>query len=109
MNTNELFELADTLEKIAEYIEVLETENQDVNANLEKTAEELKAAKPYKSEVHEKLASIGFTDEEIEQMDSMPDAVLTKVASVADQPWGLGSAAGPAREKTDPFLEFLVN
>lgn len=109
MKTNELFELADALEKIAEYIEELETENSTLEKTATDVSAELKAAKPYKSEVHEKLASIGFTDEEIEAMDAMPDAVLTKMASVAEQPWSLGQAAGPKREKTDPFLEFLVS
>jgi Asp-tRNA(Asn)/Glu-tRNA(Gln) amidotransferase C subunit len=102
MKTNELFNLADTLEKIAEYIDELEAEN----STLEKSAAE--NPKPYKNEVHEKLASIGFSEEEIEAMEQMPEAVMQKVASVADQPWSLGQAAGPKREKTDPFLEFLV-
>lgn len=108
MRTNELFELADALEKIAEYIEELETENSTLEKTASDVTAELKEARPFKNEVHEKLASIGFTEEEIEAMDAMPDALLTKVASVAEQPWSLGQAAGPRREKTDPFFEFLV-
>ena len=107
MNTNSLFELADVLEKVAEYIDELENEN----ATLEKSASESSGndTKPYKNEVHEKLASIGFTPEEIEAMDSMPEATIQKIASAADQPWSLGQGTGPKREKTDAFLEFLVS
>lgn len=108
MNAKELFNLADALEKVAEYIEELETENSSLEKSAEELQEELKEVKPYKSEVHEKLASIGFTDDEIENMESIPDTVLSKIASVAEQPWGFGEAAGPKREKTDPFLDFLV-
>lgn len=105
MNSNELFNLADALEKVAEYIEELETENE----SLEKTASTQEVL-PSKSEVelHDKLASIGFTDEEIEAMDQMPKSVMTKMASISEQPWTLGEPTGVKREKTDPFLEFLV-
>lgn len=106
MNSQELFNLADVLEKVAEYVEVVEAENE----SLEKSA----SVKPVavdknKEELHHKLASIGFTDEEIEAMDQMPDTVMTKVATMSEQPWGLGEPSGMEREKTDPFLEFLVN
>lgn len=106
MNSQELFNLANALEKVAEYIVELETENE----SLEKSA----SVRPVvvdkdKEELHHKLASIGFTDEEIEAMDQMPDTVMTKVATMSEQPWGLGEPSGMKREKTDPFLEFLVN
>jgi predicted nucleic acid-binding Zn-ribbon protein len=106
MNSHELFNLADALEKVAEYIQELETENE----SLEKTASAAPVSvNKAKEELHHKLASIGFTDEEIEAMDQMPDTVMTKVATITEQPWSLGEPSGMKREKTDPFLEFLVN
>jgi len=107
MKPEQLLHLADTLEKVAEYIDTLETEISEKDEQIEKAASVQPETKA-KNDLHEKLASIGFTDEEIEMMDQLPDTMVTKMASAAEQPWGLGQGAGPAREKTDPFLEFLV-
>ena len=41
-------------------------------------------------------------------MEQMPDSVITKVASVSEQPWGLGQPSGMRKDKTDPFLDFLT-
>jgi ParB-like chromosome segregation protein Spo0J len=105
MNSNELFNFADTLEKIAEYIEELETEN----ASLEKAAHEAPVVvAPEKAVVLEKLANAGYSEEELAEMNGLSDALMKKMAAVTEKPWGFGEAAGPKREKTDPLLEFML-
>ena len=94
-------------EKIAEYIDQQDAHIQE----LEKSASEIKEtaeslvdpANPLN-----KLASIGFTKEEIEMMSELPENLLTKVASANSQPWEMGGGAGIPREKTDPMLEFIL-
>ena len=108
MNPKELFTLADTLEKVAEYIAELETENESLEKSAAVIETPIVLLDKAKVELHQKLASIGFTDEEIEAMEQMPDSVITKVASVSEQPWGLGQPSGMRKDKTDPFLDFLT-
>ncbi len=94
-------------EKAAEYIEAQD----EYILDLEKTAAEGPAqasAKVEKDSPLSKLASIGFSQEEIEMMSQLPENLITKVASAGSQPWEMGSGTGLAREKTDPLLEFIL-
>jgi|HigsolmetaAR202D_1030399.scaffolds.fasta_scaffold12955_2 hypothetical protein len=111
---------ADLLEKAATYIEALEgrvaeleTENAKLYEDLEKAVTEASAAKEEEPELPEslsKLASVGaFTNEDLAELKRLNPEVLTKVASVADEPWSLGAPAGVARPQTDPLLEFILS
>lgn len=93
-------------EKSAEYITELESKVLD----LEKSASEIKPTnkKPDADNPMSKLASAGFSAEEIEMISQLPENLMTKVANVGSQPWEMGGGAGMAREKTDPMLEFLL-
>lgn len=95
----------EVFEKIAEYIEELEAKVEI----LEKSAGELETeVKIANSEPLNKLASIGFSEEEIAQISMLPENLQEKVASVNAQPWEMGSGVGIPREKTDPLLEFIL-
>lgn len=95
-------------EKAAEYVIELETKVSELEkiAATFVTKEEIETSKPLS-----KLASIGFTQEEIEYMSSLPENLIEKVASSTDgsKPWEMGGGAGLAREKTDPLLEFILS
>lgn len=90
---------AQLLEKAAEYISELEAELGSFQ----------KEAAITESEPLSKLANLGFTKEELEHMNSLPENLITKVASMNGQPWEMGTGVGFAREKTDPLLEFLLS
>lgn len=92
-------------EKTAEYIEELESKISELEKVAEH-AEEVIAADP--NNPLSKLAAAGFTEEEIEYMNTLPDTILEKVASNNAQPWEMGSGVGIPREKTDPLLEFIL-
>lgn len=92
-------------EKVAEYVEQLEVKVSELEKSAGVLEAEVKAAT---SEPLNKLASIGFTKEEIEQISMLPENLQEKVASVNSQPWEMGAGAGIPREKTDPMLEFLI-
>ena len=94
-------------EKAAEYIEHLEARV----GELEKVAEqaELEVQKHDDTNPLSKLAAAGFTEEEIALMSQMPNQLIEKVATANSQPWEMGNAVGVAREKTDPFLEWILN
>jgi hypothetical protein len=95
-----------TFEKMAEYIKETETKLDE----LEKIAEKVEIEEKIESsEPLNKLAKIGFTQEEIEKISELPENLISKVASVGSKPWELGSGVGIPREKTDPLLEFLLN
>lgn len=93
-------------EKVAEYVAELEGKVSE----LEKIAGEavLEAKTLDENDPLHKLASAGFTQEEIAMMAQMPNDLIEKVASVNSRPEGMGSAVGFAREKTDPLLEFIL-
>lgn len=95
-----------TFEKVAEYIEQLETKV----STLEKSANEANAKiveLDAENPMH-KLAAAGFSKEEIEMMSALPNQLIDKVASNNAKPWEMGGAVGVPREKTDPLLEFLL-
>lgn len=98
---------AQAFEKAAEHIEQLEARL----AELEKVAGEaiVEAKKNDEKDPLHKLASIGFTDEEIAMMSQLPHNLVEKVASSNSRPHEMGGAVGMSREKTDPLLEFLLN
>ena len=118
--------LAEVLEKAAAYIdaknchiEALEQRVADLEkaaAEIEKSAAEAVAAaearrdEPALPEQITKLAGVGaLTFDDIEALKAVPAETLTKVASVIDQPWEMGKAAGVARGTGDPFLDFCLN
>lgn len=104
MRNEDVSRLAVILEKAAEYIEGLEAQLEQLQAKINSSPENEKQA-----EIHKKLASIGFSPDEIKALDNVPDSVLDKVANVSSEPWELGRGVGMAREKTDPLLEFLLS
>jgi hypothetical protein len=101
---------ANVLEKTAQYIEAIEEENVKLAAKLE--AMPSTESKPVQIPEHiKKLAALGFSEDELQAMESVPTKVLEKVAKVAESAdeFSLGKAAGLARPQTDPFLEFLLS
>ena len=94
------------LEKTAEYVKTLENEL----GELKKFASEVETEKQIEeSTPMNKLASIGFTKEELAYINSLPEHLVTKVASIGSQPWEMGGGVGIPREKTDPLLEFILS
>jgi len=93
-------------EKAAEYIGELEGKLSE----LEKYAEEatVTVQKLDTNNPLNKLASIGFSDDQISMISQLPENLVEKVASANSQPWEMGNAVGIPREKTDPLLEFLL-
>lgn len=108
---------ADLLVKIAAYVEALEADKAEL---LEKLAQaptevirevvrEVQIEAPEMPEPLAKLASSGnFTFEDLEALRNVSEDTLTKLASVAEEPWAFGSGSGMARPKTDPLLEFIL-
>ena len=90
------------LEKVAEYLEQLDTEKEE----LSKVAEA--HAVSDQADQIDKLASLGFSKEEISAMRQVDAGIIEKVASVAAAPVEMGAGVGMPREKTDPLLEFLL-
>jgi hypothetical protein len=95
-----------TFEKMASYISELESKLDGYEKVMDK-AEEAIASNPNNPLM--KLASVGFTPEEIEHMSNLPENLLEKVASSnGGNAWEMGSAVGVPREKTDALLEFIL-
>jgi hypothetical protein len=97
------------LEKTAQYIEAVEEENIKLAAKLATQAPE---QKPVEMPEHlKKLAALGFTQEEIDAMKSVPDKILEKMARTAEtaDSYELGRGVGPKIDKMDPLLEFLLS
>lgn len=95
------------IEKQAAYIEALES--QPVHETVVEKVVEVEVEKATMSDSMTKLASVGaFTYEDLAALESVPEEVLTKVASAMEEPWDLGRAAGISRPKTDPLLEFIL-
>lgn len=98
---------ATAFEKAAEYIEELETKIGELSKEAEEAKVEIQALD--ESNPLNKLASAGFTKEEISMISQLPENLIEKVATTNSSPWDMGEAAGISREKTDPMLEFLLN
>lgn len=92
---------AEELEKLATYIEGLEAE-------LEEARSQVKIEKTDLAPLT-KLSEAGFTDNELQSLRGVPEETLTKLASLAQEPWELGQGSGMAHTSSDPFLEFLLN
>lgn len=96
------------IEKQAAYIEELEKAAGHIEY-VDRVVEVPAPAEVALPESITKMASSGaFTFEDLEALKAMPEGILTKVASAFEEPWALGKAAGYARPKTDPLLEFLL-
>jgi hypothetical protein len=101
-----LMATSQVFEKAAEYIIELE----EKLAKLEKFASEMQEEKAIEESTPlNKLASIGFSKEELTYINSLPENLVEKVASMGSKPWEMGSGVGMAREKTDPLLEFILS
>lgn len=96
--------IAQLLEKTAGYVDGLESKVAELQAKIDERTE----VSPETADLHIKLASAGFSEEEIRLMDQAP-SLLNKVASVAQEPWELGQGSGMQREKTDPLLEWIIS
>lgn len=99
---------SDILEKIAKYVEAIEEDNVKLAAKLETIVPQQKPAEV--SEHMKKLASLGFTEDEIKAMEGISPEMLEKVAKSAEHAdeFGLGRGVGPRVAVMDPFLEFLI-
>lgn len=95
------------LEKVAEYLVSLEDEVANLQAKISTSPEqnEKQAEIP---EHLKKLSSLGFTDEEIEHLQSVPQSLIEKVAGAASEPWEMGRGVGASNQRMDPLLDFLL-
>jgi hypothetical protein len=98
------------LTKAASYINELEAKVSELEGSMEVQAATYAAsAELVLPEALTKVASSGaLTREDLMELSTINPELLTKVASAMEQPWGMGKAAGMARPKTDPFLEFCL-
>lgn len=100
---------ASFIEQQAAYIEQLEKAASEVKSTETIVERVVEVEKPELSEPMAKMASVGaFTFEDLEALKGMPEETLVKVANAMEEPWELGKAAGVARQKTDPLLEFIL-
>lgn len=90
------------LEKIAEHVEALELRCEE----LTKVAQEVEIVES--DEQIDKLASLGFSKDEISAMRQVDIGLVEKVASVTAAPVEMGAGVGVPRERTDPLLEFIL-
>lgn len=114
------FSIQKSTEQIAwEELTKLASSAQDMEAELqalhEKVAELEAALAQVPETVQEtpaaiqKLASCeAFTNADLEALMRLPSDTLTKVASVGEAPWKMGSAAGLAVEALDPIAQFAL-
>ena len=109
---------ADLLEKAAAYIETLEAELKGTirtATTLEKVAKakEVEAkieATPLPEQFTKAASANMFTAEDLKALKQMDQELLTKVAATMDNaPWELGRGQGPAIDKMDPMLQFLMS
>lgn len=95
------------LEKVAAYITAIEEENLKLQAKISTQADEKQAEEM--PEHLKKLAQLGFSDDELEALKDVPGKVLEKVAGAAGEPWEMGKGVGPAVQKTDPLLDWILS
>lgn len=100
--TDEARELSrGALEKSAAFIE-----RQDRITALEAA---VKASDPVHTQKLEKLASVGFSEQDVQALEKMNPALLEKVAKVADQPWAFGEPSGQMTKKSgDALMDFIL-
>lgn len=105
-NLADIVKRAALLEKTAEYIEYLEKQVSEMGTSIEKKAEAATVEVP---EHLQKLASLGFSQEEISALSGVSDDLVEKVASAVSEPWSLGKAAGVSGMPSDPLLDFCLS
>jgi len=88
--------VSEILHKTASYVEKLERELDSVR--LEKQAET----------VPDNLRSL-FNEDELKSIQTLPSAVLEKVASAAMRPESMGSATGATTPSVDPITAFIFS
>lgn len=97
---------AEVFDSVATYIEDIECKLDSSNARvaeLEKQASQSPIAETLKSKGH-------FSDEEIQELKSLPEGLLNKVASLGeDAPAGLGTVSNRRDTGIDPLTAFLCN
>jgi uncharacterized protein YggU (UPF0235/DUF167 family) len=96
------------LEKAAQYIDALEEENTKLQVKINESPVEKQAETELPVHLRQ-LKNLGFSDEEIHALDGVPQTVIEKVAAAASEPYELGRGVGPAVDKMDPFLEFILS
>lgn len=95
----------DLIEKVAGYVSLLEANIEE----LEKQAESRAEPAQVQSEEMSKLASYGFSDEELEMLSHKP-GLVEKVASTVGSPGSMGSGVGAGYGgQTDPLMDFLLS
>ena len=94
------------LEKVATYIEDLEAKL----ASAEQKLSDLEKAAQVGDELKSLSESQVFSNEELEQLKSLPASTLQKVAhSVDTTPWSLGQRSDRVDSTVDPILHFVMN
>jgi len=107
--------LASLLEKAAEQMQAMEDQIVGLGAEVEHVKQASDAALEQATRVIpepiSRLAIAGqFTNDDLEALMALPETVLTKVAAAAEEPWGMGKAAGFARPvEVDPLTQFLMS
>ncbi|CAL9985112.1 hypothetical protein VPHD148_0279 [Vibrio phage D148] len=105
----QLSQISSILEKAAQYVTELEVKLDSKEAEIEGMHKA--ASDAVKAPSVEALTGTGaFSSEDLEALNSLDDATLSKVASLTDnQPWNLG---GPSERQTvgfDALTEFLTS
>jgi peptidoglycan hydrolase CwlO-like protein len=96
------------LEKTAEYIEALENDVTKLSVKISTLSPESTEKQAEIPESLKQLQKLGFTKEEIDHLQNAPVSLLEKVATRVSEPWELGRGSGPAVERMDPLLEFIL-
>lgn len=98
------------LKQAAHYIEALESQVQSLEEDMEKSAHENTFAEIHLPDQITKAASVGaFTAEDLREIQKMDQGLLSKMASVMEEPWSMGSGSGMSMGKSDPLVDWLLN
>ena len=75
--------------------------------NLEKIALE---SDPKEMQKHEKLASLGFNEDDVKTLRKTNPALLEKLANAPEQPWEFGEPSGHmTKQAQDPLMAFILS
>lgn len=105
-------EVITLIEKTAAYIGELQVKIDAKDSKISDLHDELeKAASANSDEISERLASKGFSKEELEDLKSLPSNLLQKVASINsdESPWDMGQGARQAQDSLDPLAQFILS
>lgn len=110
-NKQVLLESAEILEKIANYISEIETKLSNSEAKVAELTKEAndKTKSDELAEPLKKLASSGYTKEELQELSLMSKDTLEKIAARAEAPEPMGEAFGKASSGLDPLATFLLS